>query len=179
MFLEKHIPHRKPGEKLLTYVRPHWLILVKSTLFTLVLLAIPALLYIFVTINLPRALTNTALYVSMVFLGTLYYLVVLQMYYNRFIDYHLDIWIVTNHRIIAIVQNNIFNRTVSEHMLSRIQDVSANQQGLLQTFFNYGDVSVQTAGEEKFFLFDNVPQPFEIARQINELAHKEHSKERQ
>ncbi len=179
MFLEKHIPHRKPGEKLITYVRPHWLYLVKSTLFTFVLLAIPVVLYLFVTVNLPSTLTNTTLYVSAVFLITIYYLVVLQMYYNRFIDYHLDIWIVTTHRIIAIVQNNIFNRTVSEHLLNRIQDVSANQQGLLQTFFNYGDVSVQTAGEQGFFVFDDVPQPFEIARQINELAHKEHAKEHQ
>jgi hypothetical protein len=176
MFEEKHIPNRKVGEHLITFVRPHWLLLLRSLVFFCILLAIPIFLYYFISFTAPQVFTNETFYIISVFTGVLYMLVILLLLYNRFIDYHLDIWIVTNFRIIAIVQRNIFNRTISEHQLEKIQDVSANQTGFWQTFFDFGDVEVQTASEESNFHFDDIPKPFDVAKEINNLAHKHSQK---
>jgi len=170
MFEEKHIPNRALNEHLITFVRPHWLYLLKSMSLFALMFALPIGAYYIISETFPILLEVELLYVIAVFTATLYYLVTFLLLYNQFIDYHLDIWIVTNMRIIAIVQNNIFNRTISEHKLDVIQDVTANQKGLLQTMLNFGDVLVQTAAEKEKFHFNDVPNPFEVARQINELV---------
>lgn len=172
MFTEKHIPNRRPGERLVTFVRPHWLHLVRSFLFFFMLLVVLYVSYFLIMNSTPHILENDIIRVILVSAGTLYLLVTFQLLYNRFIDYHLDIWIVTTERIIAIVQKNIFNRTISEHQIELIQDVTANQKGILQTFFNFGDVEIQTASEEQHFHFDDIPDPFEVAKEINKIHAK-------
>src|SRR5690606_31415112 len=84
-------------------------------------------------------------------------------------DYFLDVWIVTDQRIINIEQRGMFNREIAEHDLDKIQDVSGLQKGFFQTLFSYGYVHVQTAGEIQRFIFKQVDNPFDIVRQINKL----------
>ena len=99
------------------------------------------------------------------------------MAYNAFIDYYLDVWIVTNKRIIGIEQNGLFNREVYEQNIENIQEVSGNQKGYLQTFFNYGDVLIQTASDKPLASFEKVPFPFQISQKINKIMEqykKEH-----
>ena len=172
MFEERHIPNRRAGEKLITFVRPHWFHLLKSILFFIVLFVIPFVLFFLLKETMGFVFENEITFTLLALTGTLYLMVAYLILYNNFIDYHLDIWIVTNFRIIAIEQTNIFNRTVSEHKIELIQDVSANQTGLLQTFLNFGDVEVQTAGEEQRFHFNDVPDPFTVAKKINKLHSK-------
>ena len=137
MFQEKHIPNKLPGEQLITYVRPHWIYLLKSLFLSFVIFLLPIGLYLLIIGTIPQILIIDITYIIFVLLGCVYYLMALLIFYNRFIDYHLDLWVVTNFRIIAIEQNNIFHRTTSEHKIEMIQDVSANQKGLFQTMFNY------------------------------------------
>jgi len=54
-------------------------------------------------------------------------------------------------------------------MLVRIQDIKAKKAGLLQTFFDYGDIFVQTAGELPNFEIESVPHPYESAKEITKL----------
>lgn len=172
MFEEKHIPNRQMGEKLLTFLRPHILYLFSHILLFIVQLSIPFIVYYFIAQTSAQLFQGEIFTIIFILLFTLYLLVIYLMFYNNFIDYHLDIWIVTNKRIISIVQNNIFNRTIKEYPIDRIQDVAANQKGLLQTFFQFGDVTIQTAGEDDPVIFDNVPNPFKTAQTINNLLHK-------
>ena len=82
------------------------------------------------------------------------------------IDVWFDIWIITDDRIINIEQSGLFSREVSELKLARIQDVSVEVHGFFQTFLNYGDVHIQSAGEEERFLFRAVPDPYGIKNTI-------------
>ncbi len=78
------------------------------------------------------------------------------------IDVWFDTWIITDDRIINIEQQGLFSREVSEIKLARIQDVSVDVRGFFQTFLNYGDVRIQSAGEEEHFLFRSVPDPYGV-----------------
>lgn len=86
------------------------------------------------------------------------------------IDYYLDVWIVTNERIVNIEQKGLFNRHISELRFSKVQDVTSSANGLIATILNFGDVYVQTAAEQERFVFRQVGNPFAIKDEIMRLS---------
>lgn len=87
-------------------------------------------------------------------------------------DFVLDVWYITNKRVVDIQQEGFFSRKVSEQYLNRIQDVTSETVGVLPTIFKYGNVRVQTAGEHEQFLFEEVPEPEQVRQIIMELIQK-------
>ncbi|MBX4189595.1 PH domain-containing protein [Candidatus Parcubacteria bacterium] len=73
--------------------------------------------------------------------------------------YTLDMWILTDRRIVDSTQQGLFNRTISELHLSRVQDTSVHIQGFLPAIFRYGDLTIQTAGAEEHFKFHEISHP--------------------
>ena len=100
-----------------------------------------------------------------------YLLIILAFFLTSFIDYYLDAYIITNQRIIDVHQNGLFNRVISGQNLSRVQDVTSKKKGILQTFFDYGDVFIQTAGESPNFEFYTIAKPNEVAQEILKYYH--------
>ena len=172
-----HLPHREKGEQVIIYVRRHWFVFLKKAIFFLVLLLLPLVIRGVVVQNDPFLIRDPRWGPALALLLSTYYLYVWVLLYQNFLDYYLDVWIVTDRRVINTEQNDLFNRVVAEHRLHRIQDVSSIQKGFLPTFLDYGDVVVQTAGQIPLFRFEEVPRPHAIARQINTLVEwnkKEH-----
>lgn len=89
-------------------------------------------------------------------------LIVWLQFMVAFTDYFLDVWIVTSDRVIDIEQRGLFNREFSEFRLERVQDVTVEVAGIIPTLLHYGDVHIQTAGEEREFIFRQVPYPHRI-----------------
>lgn len=148
-------------EKTILKIRAHPIILFFSILPHIFLLAIPTVgLYVMnlagIRIPLPES-DYTDL--SVILIGSFYYLNVLLFFLYTFFDYFLDIWIITDHHIINIEQKSIFMRTISKEELDRVQDVTSEIKGIFGTIFNYGTVTVQTAGSQEHFVFENVPAP--------------------
>lgn len=169
MLAEKDIPHKKPDEKILVYVHPHWLHIVSALVLFVTMSAIPAIIYYFSAEQFLFMLDNPISYVILIMLAGIYYLSILLITYSTLLDHILDVWAVTNYRIIAIEQRGLFNRAFAEHLIERIQDVGSVKKGMLQTFLNFGDVEIQTAGEQKQYIFNDVSDPEKIVQTINEL----------
>ncbi len=93
--------------------------------------------------------------------------------FQTFMEYWLDVFIVTEKRILDINQTGLFKRTISELRLYRTQDVTSEIKGFWNSLFNYGDVFVQTAGEIERFHFEDVRHPNEVAKMILELSEKD------
>lgn len=89
--------------------------------------------------------------------------------------YTLDTVIVTNHRIIDNEQRGLFHRNVAELHSHRIQDVSTSTNGVIETFLKFGDVTVQTAGSEKQFVFHQMPNPDSVKSTIMQIAASKHT----
>lgn len=81
--------------------------------------------------------------------------------------------LVTNEHIVDIDQVTLFRRSVATLTLSRIQDVSADVDGPVQTLLQYGTVMIQTAGQQEKFNFDYMPNPYSVEQYILEV-HKEY-----
>lgn len=74
--------------------------------------------------------------------------------------------IITDANVTQILQVGLFNRKVSELSMHNVEDVTASQHGILQTFFNYGTLIIETAGEQNNFRFIYCPNPNAYAKAI-------------
>lgn len=80
--------------------------------------------------------------------------------------------IITTHHIVDIDQIGLFNRSISTLHLDEIQDISAKINGPLQTIMKFGTIIIQTAGERENFIFDYVPNPYELENYILDTRKK-------
>lgn len=71
--------------------------------------------------------------------------------------------IITDQSLVAVVQQALFSRRVSRLSMSNVEDVTAEQKGILPTIFNYGTITIQTAGQEDNFIFPFCPKPNDVA----------------
>jgi uncharacterized membrane protein YdbT with pleckstrin-like domain len=71
--------------------------------------------------------------------------------------------VFTNLHLIEVEQVGLFGNTVSQVSFSRVQDVTGNKAGFFPTIFNYGDVEIQSAGEQEKFVFHYASHPDQVA----------------
>src|SRR5680860_1734705 len=110
------VPNQRPDETVLIALRPHWIHLLNVFLLMLGLYLIPVILFLVMNQVLTGMLSSPPAYALAIMITTLYYLSVNLISFNGFLDRELDIWIVTNYRIIATEQKGLFNRTFAEHL---------------------------------------------------------------
>lgn len=79
--------------------------------------------------------------------------------YFHWYRYHHDIWVITDQRLLDAFRRNWFHRQLASADLVDIEDVSVHRDGLLPTLFHYGDLRVQTAGEQSNFVLAGIPDP--------------------
>jgi len=81
-------------------------------------------------------------------------------------NYYLDMWVLTDKRVISVEQNGLFSREISSLRLDRIQDVKVEVSGLIDTLLHIGSVQIQTAGTEKEFVIYSAKSPNIIREEI-------------
>ena len=62
---------------------------------------------------------------------------------------------------------------MSEAKVDKIEDVTYNQGGVIKALFDYGNVSLQTAAEQRNFEIKDVPHPNRVVAVLNELKLEE------
>ncbi|MDO8512296.1 MAG: PH domain-containing protein [bacterium] len=153
-------------EVLLAFLRRHWFVMFLNAVMFIVLMAIPIGIYALVPAQLLGWIQGTPWEGIIVMFFSAYYLMMWLFFFAALVDYYLDVWIVTSERIIDILQISLFRHVVAEQRIVRVQDVTSTVQGILPTFLNYGNVNIQTAGEQERFVFEQVPNPEGVKRII-------------
>src|SRR3989338_7265588 len=169
------ISHRLEGEKIILLLRRHHFVILIKIIFWAIAAILPPIFYLILGSTLAEFFYNELFLPVITLLTSVYYLYVWLFVFYSWVDYYLDAWIVTNQRIINIEQKGLFDRVVSEQQLYRVQDVTSELKGFFSTILNYGTVHIQTAGEEQRFIFEQVPDPYNVAKKIAQLA-EEHKK---
>lgn len=67
--------------------------------------------------------------------------------------------IISDKNITQVLQRGLFSRQVSELSMANVEDVTADQQGILAHIFGYGTLKIETAGEQNNFNFIYCPNP--------------------
>lgn len=172
MINRESIPNRKTGEEIVFHLRRHWFIFFRLFLFYLFLAILPAIFYFMFREQWSTSIENEATFAFFLVLILVYYLAVLLFSLTSWMENYLDVWTVTTERIIDREQKSLFNREVSQLYLYRIQDVTAEQKGVFATLFHYGNVYIQSAATKERFIFNQVSNPYRIAKIIQQLDEK-------
>ncbi len=162
-------PGQEPDEKIIMVLRRHWWILFKIV-FSYGMLSLLPLFFRYIIINYSNLLDSETALIILNLSLSLYYIFVLTFFFRSWLDYYLDVWVITSKRIVNIEQKGLFSRQISTQRLYRIQDVTAEVKGILPTFLHYGNVHIQTAGPMPRFIFKQIPNPYEVTRKIMTLV---------
>ena len=171
-FRSMHFQGQHRGERVLLVLRRHPFVFILVAAAFVLFTLLPIFLRFLVPAGLSQSLEGTVWEVLLSVALSLYYLFLWLFFAYAWVDYYLDLWIVTDERIVNIEQVGLFNRVISEQRLLRVQDATSEVKGLFPTFLDYGQVFVQTAGERERFVFEQVPHP-DAVKKIVILAHEE------
>lgn len=160
----------RPGEKPIMIIKRHWIILVKLWLYFLGWIFATSMFYVFWNYAWAHLLVIIFWMIYSIFL------------YIEWLNHELDLYIITNNRIIWVDQVWFLDRKVSECNLWQVQEVWNQTKWLLANLLNYWTITIQTAWNATNFTMDIAPFPIENSRKIlNEVdkyrdTHKEEMK---
>jgi Bacterial PH domain len=153
----------EPSETVLKVVRKHWFVIV-AELFGSFFLILAPLFLLLALVLFPQIIPfefHLETHLPYVTFGVaLWLLFSLLTGFMTWTHYYLDLWVITDRRIIVIDQIRFFNRKVSSFRLERLQDIKVSITGILPTFLNFGTMRAQTASAaESNFMSTGLPDP--------------------
>lgn len=116
---------------------------------------------------------------TLVSITMLWYLGLIFFGIQSFLMWFYNVYIITNERLVDVDFVGLLSKTVNVAQISRVEDVNYAQKGILASFFNYGDVIIQTASEQRTpdtagemsaFTFESVAFPDKVAGIISQLT---------
>jgi uncharacterized membrane protein YdbT with pleckstrin-like domain len=157
----------EPGENILTVV--HRSLIGLAGIYLVALLAVGAIVALIIILapgtfqasgdNISGALS------AIILLSAI--LLVLILFTVTYV-YRQSRLLVTDKSLVQIIQKTLFIRKVSRLSMSNVEDVNEEQRGIVASLFNYGTLTVQTAGTEENFVFTLCPNPARLADRIIE-----------
>lgn len=174
--ISKHIGIQ-PEEEVVFFLRSHWFVILPIILGFITVIILPFASYLLLLNFQPGFLDIQSNFILFLLIVSIFFLYAWLFLFQNFADWYLDIWIVTNKRIINIQQRGLFGRVMSELMLYNVQDVSSEIKGFIPSMFDYGNVHIQTAAERTRFDFNDIEHPSFIAKRVLELASEERERQ--
>ncbi len=173
--LEYYFSNQHKNEEVLHIFHRHWFDILKQYLPVIILLLIILLGFALNPFIFTSFINGNSI-ILFYFFQSLLLLVIWVYSFIIWFDYYLDVWIITNQRVINVEQKGLFSRHVSELRFLQIQDISTNISGFIPTMLNYGHVHIQTAAQQSNFVFRSVPNPYDIKATLISLQHKSQRK---
>ncbi|MBI2620946.1 PH domain-containing protein [candidate division WWE3 bacterium] len=164
-----HFDGEDSGEEILLVLRRHLItnlgwIVVSIALVILPTVSKPLLL----SLGIGHASTFSPSFTFI--LTSFWYLFAFGFIFENFLLWFFNVYIVTNKRIVDMDFGGILFRNISDAPLRNIEDVTHTISGAAQVIFNYGNVAIQTAGEQRELEFELVPRPARVQDIISDLA---------
>ena len=157
-------------EQILLWLHKHWFILGRDIIGTVIVGVLPLMV---VTFMVSSGLGAGILPAPVIFLTCIWMIVVWMSLTIVWTNYYLDVWIVTDKRIINIEQRSLFHRDVTTLRYERLQDATVKYQGFVSEMLDFGTLKIQTAGFDTHEMeFEGIPRPDEVKRLIFDRVDK-------
>jgi len=155
-------------ESIILFLRQHPIVLVRDVAGSLGLL----LIFIFFACLFSQlgnisSINTTAITLVVMIMGVMF--TIASLLY-ALIKWYFNVFIVTNTRVVDLDFTTIFDSRWSGATLSKIQDVSLSTPGFFATFFDMGNLFLQTSAEKSEFEILNIPKPHAIQDIILDLV---------
>lgn len=163
-----HFDGQDNEEKILLFLRQHVIVNIKWVFITAILLFVLPIFDFF----LGFGGTSVSLLVPAKYYFILRFFLALftfGYFFENFLSWYFNSYIVTNKRVVDIDFYGIIHRRFSEAPLRNIEDITNSISGFGQVIFHYGDVAIQTAAEAREITFENVPNPDKVQDIVSDL----------
>lgn len=170
------------GEQNIKILRRHYLVMVPMVLILMFGVLAPSILYYFLISGFVSLDQNLIIIIEnfvskwSVFGYAIWLLVLWIMFFVEWTDYYLDLWIITDRRIVDVEQKGFFHREVTSFNYIQIQDITVETRGFVETFFKFGTLHIQTAGHNREIVIRDAYYPEDARSLILQL--QEQSKAR-
>ncbi len=154
------------GEEIILKLRKHWIVIFTRIALTVIAGIIPFVLYTYLELAgfVPPGWRATHIFA---FAGAWWLLIIWLAISALWCEYYLDIWIVTNLRVVNIDQRGLFDRSVTAWGIDRIQEASVHIENIWQTYFDYGTLEIRTAGPiDEHAKVLGIPHPHQVREAI-------------
>lgn len=158
-------------EKVILLLRQHPITNLGWILVSLVMLFVPAFWELLPSDLLPMKFWWVGV--------ALWYILVALFVVEKFLDWYFNVYIVTDERVVDIDFYGLVYRNMSVAQLSKLEDVNFKQTGGVAAMFDYGNVFLQTAAEQREFEFLRVSKPSRVVEIIYELIQEEEEESHQ
>lgn len=173
--MEQETLQLEAGETVIAVIHRHWLILF-TQLFGLAVFALTPflgwLIAVTASASLPTLTVNfTDFTTHFIFFYSCWLLYTLMAVAHTLANHYLDVWTLTNRRIIAVDQQGFFKRHLGSFRLDKVQDINVQITGIVATLLDYGSLEVETAaGTTGEFRAYNLPHPRQLKNLILETC---------
>jgi hypothetical protein len=159
----------EPGEEIVLKVHRHWLY-IAIQVFVLAFLAVIPFIVTHFLVRFSIVDVGSLTVGTRLALWSLWLLILWALFWQFWTTYYMDVWIVTNRRIIDIDYLRLFDRNISIIHLDRVQDITTHVQGILQTLLKFGSVRIQSAGADREFVIDQISHPEALRDTISRVV---------
>ncbi|HZS42979.1 MAG TPA: hypothetical protein VFA52_02045 [Candidatus Paceibacterota bacterium] len=150
------------GEKIKLVLKRYSLAFTLETLFLIIAAILPYIAYrsgLSLKVYDLFGVTKSPLFLN-IGLYMLWLLFVWILFFIAWSDYYLDVWIITDGRVIDVEQYGMFRRRINYYRLDRVREVELIKTKGLAKVFNYGTLLVKMEGEQ--FIIEEVKEPEKI-----------------
>lgn len=103
----------------------------------------------------------------------IWYLITLAFIFEKFLSWFFHVNIITDERIIEVDFIHLLYREITDADIDNIEDVTVEMAGGVRTYFNFGNILIQTAAQVPRIKFEAVPKPDKVARILRDLRIEE------
>lgn len=162
---------QQKGEKIIIMLRAHIVTLIPVIAEIVFLFLTPffiALLGAF-GVEIFSSLATRQLF----WIHVVWYIFVFGFAFYKFIFWYYNVYLLTNERVVDFDFKGILHKETAYANLNQVQDVTPKVIGFFGTFFNFGNVYIQTAAAKPEFEFHAVEKPDLLAREVLEQVRLE------
>lgn len=150
-----NLQNMRPWEEVLMVVKRHWIVYVMLFIYFFSGVIVTFMIFFFFWLNTWWYMLNIILW-----------LILSIILYIEWLNHELDMYVVTNNRVIGLEQIAFLNRAVTECNLWQIQEVNSKAKWLFANIFNYWTLSIQTAGSKTTLKMEFCPDVMQTSRKI-------------
>jgi len=149
------LQNMRPWEEVLMVVKRHWIVYVMLFIYFFSGVIVTFMIFFFFWLNTWWYMLNIILW-----------LILSIILYIEWLNHELDMYVVTNNRVIGLEQIAFLNRAVTECNLWQIQEVNSKAKWLFANIFNYWTLSIQTAGSKTTLKMEFCPDVMQTSRKV-------------
>ncbi len=153
-----------PDEKVLLVLRAHPFTQIRWIFYTVTMFMLLFIVNIIVS--------SIFTWRQILFMDILSLVFITSYVWFNFLNWFFNVGVVTNVRIIDIDFDNAIYKEVTEAHLERIEEITSKSGGFFASFFDFGNVYIETAGEAPNIEFINIPKSADVVTIIDGLLGK-------